>query len=77
MDKKNVKLRIYGMTCEDCAFTIKNEMEKIGAKDINIDYKKGIGSLKLDDSEDPKDRILKSPVFSPQSHYKAIIKKVE
>ncbi len=77
MVERKIELKIYGMTCEDCAFAIKNEMEKIGARDVNIDYRKGMGSLILDDTENPRDKILKSRVFAPESHYKAIIKKVE
>ncbi len=77
MAEKKVEMRIFGMTCEDCAFTIKTEMERIGAKDVRINLEKGEGSLTMDESILSREKILSDPIFSEKSHYKAQIRKVE
>ncbi len=74
MDEKNVKLRIYGMTCDDCVVTISRSlMEQGGIKDVKISLSSGTGNVKIDPSEVTPENILRNKIFSKESHYKAII----
>ncbi|MCW6168875.1 MAG: heavy-metal-associated domain-containing protein [Thermoplasmatales archaeon] len=74
MDEKNIKLRIYGMTCENCAITISESLVKQrGVKDVKISLSTGTGNIRIDPSEVAPESVLKNPIFSGKSHYKATI----
>ena len=71
---QEVKLRIYGMTCEDCVATITRGLEEQpGVLDVNVSLKNGTGIVKVNlDEINPKD-LLKNKVFVKPSHYKATL----
>ncbi|EQD36849.1 copper chaperone [mine drainage metagenome] len=74
MDKGNVKLRIYGMTCDDCVRSISDGLKKQpGVIDVKISLKEGCGEVKIDPAELKPLELLKNQVFSKNSHYKAIL----
>ncbi len=74
MDKKRVKLRIYGMTCDDCAATISGELEKQdGILKANISFKEHIGYVDIDEGKLNPEQILKNRAFSEAYPYRAII----
>ncbi len=76
MNKKEVKLRIYGMSCDDCAITIeKNLLMQQGIIDAKISFKTKEGVATIDEDAIKPDDVLKNSIFSPTSKYKAIIKK--
>ncbi|MGC8546344.1 MAG: heavy-metal-associated domain-containing protein [Thermoplasmata archaeon] len=76
MNKKEIKLKIYGMSCDDCAVTIeKNLLTQNGIIDAKVSYEEKAGIATIDaDIIKPED-ILKNRIFSSDSKYKAIIKK--
>jgi copper chaperone len=74
MNERNVKLRIYGMSCDDCVRTISKALkDQPGVMDVSISLKDGIGEVKIDSGELKQDEILRNQVFSRNSHYKAIL----
>ncbi len=74
MEEKNVKLRIYGMTCEDCVETISRSLlEQQGVMDVNISFQDGLGEVEIDPTQLKPENILKNQVFSRNSHYKATL----
>jgi len=76
MNKKEIKLKIYGMSCDDCALTIERSLlTQNGVIDAKVSYKEKEGIAIIDtDSIKPED-ILGNSIFSSDSKYKAIIKK--
>ncbi len=74
MDKKRVKLRIYGMTCDDCGATISGELEKQdGILKANISFKERIGYVDIEEGKLNPEQILKNRAFSKAYPYRAII----
>jgi len=74
MNERNVKLRIYGMSCDDCVRTISKALkDQQGVMDVSISLKEGTGEVKIDSAELKQDEILRNQVFSRNSHYKAIL----
>jgi len=74
MNERNVKLRIYGMSCDDCVRTISKALkDQPGVMDVSISLKEGTGEVKIDSAELKQDEILRNQVFSRNSHYKAIL----
>jgi copper chaperone CopZ len=74
MDERNVKLRIYGMTCDDCVRTISKALkDQPGVMGVCISLKEGTGEVKIDPTELRQDEILRNQVFSKNSHYRAIL----
>jgi copper chaperone len=74
MNEGTVKLRIYGMSCDDCVRTISKALkDQPGVMDVSISLKEGTGEVKIDSAELKQDEILRNQVFSRNSHYKAIL----
>jgi copper chaperone len=74
MEKKNVKLRIYGMTCDDCVATVTKALkEQSGVLDVKVSLQGGIGEVSLDQEKIKPEDLLKNRVFSKQSHYRATL----
>lgn len=74
MPEKRVKLRIYGMTCDDCVRTVSSGLKKQdGVLDIRISLKDGIGEVVVDPEKVKAEELLKNKVFTKPSHYKATL----
>jgi len=74
MNKKSVKLRIYGMTCDDCAVTIGRELKKQeGILKADISFSERTGYVEIDEEKLNPEQILKNRVFSKTYPYRAII----
>ncbi len=74
METKKVKIRIYGMTCEDCVATIKNGLlNQNGVVDVFISLKDQVGEVSIDEKGIQPEEILKNPVFQRPSHYRATL----
>ncbi len=72
-----VKLRIFGMKCEDCVRTVEYGLKASeGVKDVYISLKEGVGTVQVDDKLAPES-LLRLPVFGPDSQYKAQVVSVE
>lgn len=77
MDRK-VKLRIYGMNCEDCAITVENGLKSAsGVKGASVSLESKEGTVVIEDEKVSPEDLLKLPVFGPKSHYKAQIAGVD
>ncbi|MGC8580779.1 MAG: heavy-metal-associated domain-containing protein [Thermoplasmata archaeon] len=77
MNVHKVTLKIFGMTCEDCVYTVKSNLEKAGAKEVNVSLDDGIATLFIESETLSPHDLVKLPVFSKDSPYKAQIRKVE
>lgn len=74
MKEKVVKLRIYGMSCDDCVVTVaRGLMEQPGVLDAKVSLKEGTGKVKIDPEAVRPEDLLKNKVFSGSSHYKATL----
>lgn len=74
MASKRVRLRIYGMTCDDCVVNVTNGLkENDGVGDVQIFLKDGTGYVEVDPEKVKPEELLKSRVFSKASHYKATL----
>ncbi len=74
MIKKVVNLRIYGMTCEDCAATITKALNgEEGVKVIDISFENERGKIVVDTDKIAFNQVLRLPVFSDKSHYRASV----
>ena len=74
MKEEKVKLRIYGMTCDDCVNTVSRGLKnQDGVLDVRISLKDGTGEVDIDcDRLDPE-KLLKNNVFGKPSHYRATL----
>lgn len=74
MDSAKVKLRVYGMTCNDCGVTVARQLKnQKGVLDVNVSLKDGKAEVEIDPLKIDPDALLRNPVFSSPSHYRAII----
>ncbi len=73
---KIVKLRVFGMTCDDCVRTVTAGLKsEKGVKDASVVI--GRGTVMINDDEVSPEDLLKLPIFGPKSHYKAQLIEVE
>jgi copper chaperone len=74
MQEEEVKLRIYGMTCDDCVVTVaKGLTEQRGVLEVSVSLREGIAKVKIDaDKINPGD-LLQSRVFSKPYNYRAMV----
>jgi|GEM_PF-607410 len=77
IDMNKVTLKIFGMTCEDCVYTVKSNLEKAGAKEVNVSLENGTATLFIDSEKLSPQDLVKLPIFSKDSPYKAQVRKVE
>jgi copper chaperone CopZ len=77
MSQKKVTMKVFGMTCDDCVFTVSNGLKSAGATDVFVSLENGTASAVVDDSVLSPQDLLKIPVFGEKSHYKAQVRKVE
>lgn len=74
MEQERVKLRIYGMTCNDCVATVTQGLrDQNGVLDVRVSLKEGIGEVTIDRSKVNPETLLKNKVFTKPSHYKATL----
>ncbi len=74
MKAGKAKLRIYGMTCDECVATVsRGLMAQNGVLDVGVSLNDGTGDVTIDlEKVNPED-LLKNRVFSKPSHYKATL----
>ncbi|MCL4437937.1 MAG: heavy-metal-associated domain-containing protein [Candidatus Thermoplasmatota archaeon] len=77
MAERKVRMKIFGMTCDDCVRTVSEGLRSSGASDISIDLKSGMASFIIDDSRTDPDKLQSIPVFSGESHYKGQVRNVD
>ena len=74
MSEERVKLRIYGMTCDDCVNTVSRGLKnQDGVLDVKISLKDGTGGVEVDPVKVKPEELLKNRVFSKPSHYRATL----
>jgi copper chaperone CopZ len=74
---KRVMLRVFGMTCNDCAVTVKKGLLSAeGVKNAQVSLKDGIAEVLLDDAIVNPEDLVKLPIFSGKSKYRAQLREV-
>ncbi|MGC8562714.1 MAG: heavy-metal-associated domain-containing protein [Thermoplasmata archaeon] len=74
MENENVKLRIYGMTCDDCVATVTEGLKRQkGVIDVKVSLKDGTGEVHINNKEVKPEELLRNKVFMKPSHYKATV----
>ena len=74
MGSEKVKLKIYGMSCDDCVATItKGLKSQEGVLNVQVSLKDGIGLVEVDSEKIKPEALLRNKVFTRPSHYKAIL----
>ncbi|MGC8600454.1 MAG: heavy-metal-associated domain-containing protein [Nitrososphaeria archaeon] len=74
---KKATIRVFGMTCDDCAVTVKKGLLSAeGVKDVRVYLKDGIAEVLLDDAIVNPEGLVKLPVFSGKSRYRAQLREV-
>ena len=74
MEQKEVKLRIYGMTCDDCVVNVTRALkEQPGVIDVKVSLKDGAGVVSVNPDEVKPQELLRNRVFVKPSHYKATL----
>lgn len=74
MPEERVKLRIYGMTCDDCINTVSNGLKnQDGVIDVKISLEHGTGEVEVDSEKVKPEELLKNRVFGELSHYRATL----
>lgn len=70
MEERKVKLRIYGMTCDDRVATVNRGLRnQDGVLDVKVSLKDGNGEVEVDPAKVKPDELLKNKVFEKPSHY--------
>jgi copper chaperone CopZ len=74
---KKVTIRVFGMTCNDCAVTVKKGLLSVkGVKNAQVSLKDGIAEVLLDDAIVNPEDLVKLPIFSGKSKYRAQLREV-
>ena len=74
--EKVVKLKIYGMSCEDCVRAVTNGLKSADGV-INIEVKIGAAIVRINDEKISPQDLLKLDIFGSKSHYRAQVIEVE
>ncbi len=77
MVEKKVTMKVFGMTCEDCVRNVSDGLQRQGAEVLSLSLTDGMATVKVDDEKISPDNLVRAPIFSEKSHYKAQIRKVE
>ena len=77
MAKKNVTMKVFGMTCDDCVRHVTKGLTEGGAEKVLVSLKEGRASFVIDDDRVSPESFQKLPVFDKNSQYKAQITSVE
>lgn len=74
MPEEKIKLRIYGMTCDDCVNTVSRGLgSQEGVLDVKVFLKDGTGEVNVDPKKVKPEELLKNRVFEKPSHYRATL----
>ncbi|WP_082398139.1 heavy-metal-associated domain-containing protein [Aeropyrum camini] len=75
---KRAILKIEGMYCEGCAYTIERFLKEVdGVIEVDITYPTGIAAVVYDENNAKIEDILNNSIFSGNSSYKAKLLKIE
>jgi copper chaperone len=73
-DSESVRLRVSGMTCDDCVRHVKKAIMSLdGVLDANVDLKQGDARIVYRPEKVRPEDILSLRIFRPPSHYSAAI----
>ncbi len=77
MEEKRVKLRIYGMTCDDCRVTVEKGLKSLdGVKSAKVDFPAGYATVIIDPLMVSPEDLETIPVFT-ETRYRAQLRDVE
>jgi copper chaperone CopZ len=72
MITSRTSLKVEGMTCEGCAQTVRDGLEREpGVQEARVSWQDGIAEVAYDSAETDEQRILKSRVFRRQCRAEA------
>ena len=57
---KKVEFKVAGMHCSSCEMLIKGELEEIGALNVSVSHKTGLGSLEIEEDKYSADKIIEA-----------------
>ncbi|BAB59394.1 mercuric transport protein [Thermoplasma volcanium GSS1] len=73
---KTIKMRIYGMTCNDCVATVEKGLKSVdGVLWVSVSLPDGSAVVKVDDSVDPE-KLEDAEVFK-KTRYRGEVRDVE
>src|SRR5690606_20514942 len=49
---QEARMEVRGMTCTDCEIHVKSALEKAGAQDVSVDWRRGEARFKVSDGAD-------------------------
>ncbi|MGP6221030.1 heavy-metal-associated domain-containing protein [Caldiplasma sukawensis] len=67
-----MKLKIFGMNCNDCAITIERSLNSMKGVNAKVNYEKREALVYYDDKTVGENEILMNPVFSEKTGYRAM-----
>ncbi len=77
MEEKRVKLRVYGMTCDDCRVTVEKGLKNVdGVKSAKVDFPSGYATVVIDPGRVNPETLETIPVFR-ETKYRAQLRDVE
>ncbi len=72
---KTIELRVYGMTCDDCAKHVSSGLKNLnGVKEVSVSLTDGIAHIRATDTANSND-LIKLDVFKGQ--YRAQVRSVK
>lgn len=69
---KQMKLKIFGMSCNDCAINIERSLNSMKGVNANVNYEKREAVVYFDENKMGENEILMNPVFSEKTGYRAM-----
>ncbi|WP_297216476.1 heavy-metal-associated domain-containing protein [Thermoplasma sp.] len=74
---KQVEMRIYGMTCDDCVVTVKRGLKAVnGVLDAEVSLKEGKAIVKVDETKVNPENLENAEVFRT-TRYRGEVRKIE
>ena len=72
MAERTVKMKVFGMTCDDCALTVTRVLKgKDGVLDAKVSLADKSAVVRIDEGRVKPSELEVLPVFSGKSHYRA------
>ena len=75
MAEKTVNMKVFGMTCDDCALTVTRGLKgKDGVLDVRVSLADKSAVVRIDEGKVKPFELEALPVFSGKSQYRAQVR---
>ncbi len=75
MAEKTVKMKVFGMTCDDCALTVTKGLKgKDGVLDVRVSLADKSAVVRIDEGKVKPFELEVLPIFSGKSQYRAQVR---